>query len=1276
MLLLVHAWSFGAAQAACLKRPERSGLSIQHQLESRLSLTPIKVSIATWDSHQILSQVLRIIAEDHFGYKVELYPTRSSKMGYEELLKGSCDVNIELWPTAAPKEFELFSEANAQVKFGRVVNAGVNGYTGRSGIYIRPASVDDSELIDQQWRWYGNFASVLENNLLSSNDLRQHSYCQKNLCEFNHTFPVCAQRDCPVFFAQGNPGDGDRLQIWKMFKRAGLPVTMVFVRETDTETRETPMSILQKPPMSNLQKPALYYSWFPSFDPKSTSNNMPLRLNFEPPSSEFCNDFFEHLTAGQNISCDFEMARIHKGMTKTFAQTFTSLGHVVANLNFSQSQLKVLLQQKAHGMTAEAIACEWLRDNEAAWKSWLPQQTHWSEAVNYLVNIGFLFMILLIAWWLFYPSCIYRKPFTPQWEPVYQGPSEYWYWKSAWPGFCHSWLVFPFFSHLKQASIALRDTHGALGAVSATQQALLRTWRLLEGKHDQITKVAPRVGPLTSKELLAAARIVRLLAAHKKRLAAYSGIELRVHKRLVEGLQFSQSTYYGEQADASSLVDVQIMRGTELNTERLKVKVRLVNGSAVGGVDAKLGPGADQFVMEAGTCCLSVPVMVLPNPHGLAMKSIWLPLRTFQLELSAETESGEEVFLGATRAAEVILINGTEWPCPNAASKGRWWLLFHFCLEVVKGNSKREFFWVLNISFRIFHSSLVDPLILETLINNVLRHDLDVGIPLALIKLVCILVEQYLAQSLSVEYPICWQKSWQWLFTKWASLPLLQATEQRHAFRLTCERIDMEFAGKSYKAVARTFEYVLNVSFIIVSTVWLVEPPQLYGILIMYVSVVVLFCITILVPVQYATAHNQSWRYHSKFLFMRNQMFDEPVLQRNYRTGSHDLDALTLAHRMRKVEQDKKWYMRHNRLDIVTWLTWLPSLVLFILAPMLENEHFSVGALVAILSNLRTLASTLLRLLTTQEEIICASCSVSEFANVLNTSTQDSLAAAHQCGIIGSHRKVQSKSMPPNAMHTITFSEVFIEESHGIFECSIHGDIATGILYGLQESRRHRALLEVVGGLQLPKSGALLFPPALKVLSGGMGANETSSDRTILDSLLCGLPHGHHVNEHLVWRICGALGMDTTVFNEFFRNVPIFKVLWVISPLDLQLISVVRALVCLPDVLLVHPLQNLTPRRAAMVRGVLTRFVLGCGLGSLGCLPASSFQQSPVPQPAVLDSSAPRTRRTVLWISDHTTLRFLRDLEVPAAELKVSSSGDIQVQAPGDESNWTGAVQL
>eukprot|EP00930_Biecheleria_cincta_P084611 TRINITY_DN74061_c0_g1_i1.p1 TRINITY_DN74061_c0_g1~~TRINITY_DN74061_c0_g1_i1.p1 ORF type:complete len:153 (-),score=17.48 TRINITY_DN74061_c0_g1_i1:31-489(-) len=150
--------------------------------------------------------------------------------------------------------------------------------------------------------------------------------------------------------------------------------------------------------------------------------------------------------------------------------------------------------------------------------------------------------------------------------------------------------------------------------------------------------------------------------------------------------------------------------------------------------------------------------------------------------------------------------------------------------------------------------------------------------------------------------------------------------------------------------------------------------------------------------------------------------------------------------------------------------------------------------------------------------------------------------------------------------------------------------------------------------------------------------------------------------------ICHALGMDAAVFTESFRDVPLFRINWMVSQLDLQLLSLVRALICLPKVLLVHPFQEMTPSQASKVRGVLTNFVQGRSVHGLSCLPRSSYSS----KPRVEQQDSPcLPRRTVLWITDKDTMASLRDLEVPTAELQVVPTGGIEVTGLGDGQSFS-----
>ena len=179
---------------------------------------------------------------------------------------------------------------------------------------------------------------------------------------------------------------------------------------------------------------------------------------------------------------------------------------------------------------------------------------------------------------------------------------------------------------------------------------------------------------------------------------------------------------------------------------------------------------------------------------------------------------------------------------------------------------------------------------------------------------------------------------------------------------------------------------------------------------------------------------------------------------------------------------------------------------------------------------------------------------------------------------------------------------------------------------------RMQTLMALISGLNIPTKGVVLVPPHVRVMVvlRDTGIIERGS---VLDNLIfaCGAEvQGRYraecedeVDGRLIEdlsRLCLKLGMSESLFGAqaLMAATPMQQALCFASSQDRELISFVRALLPLPDVLLIEDLGNLDEAHAHALHSVLERHASGHDLAGI------LAEDEPPPKSAA-------HRRTIVW---------------------------------------------
>ena len=127
------------------------------------AIQTIRVAQASWDSHQLLTEIYRILLAEYLGYQVALVPITTTVGAYKALSAGDHDVNVELWASVAPIERECFMvrDATKGGDYGAFDGGSLSfASSARSGLYLRPSKADLDVLL-RSGRFYSHAAGAV-----------------------------------------------------------------------------------------------------------------------------------------------------------------------------------------------------------------------------------------------------------------------------------------------------------------------------------------------------------------------------------------------------------------------------------------------------------------------------------------------------------------------------------------------------------------------------------------------------------------------------------------------------------------------------------------------------------------------------------------------------------------------------------------------------------------------------------------------------------------------------------------------------------------------------------------------------------------------------------------------------------------------------------------------------------------------------------------------------------------------------------------------------------
>lgn len=71
-------------------------------------------------------------------------------------------------------------------------------------------------------------------------------------------------------------------------------------------------------------------------------------------------------------ACEFRWNNLEKFVWNKIQVNIPEAAHVISKLKFPPQQYQALLQAYSKTLSTEKVACDWLKDNEVTWRSWIP----------------------------------------------------------------------------------------------------------------------------------------------------------------------------------------------------------------------------------------------------------------------------------------------------------------------------------------------------------------------------------------------------------------------------------------------------------------------------------------------------------------------------------------------------------------------------------------------------------------------------------------------------------------------------------------------------------------------------------------------------------------------------------------------------------------------------------------------------------------------------------------------------------------------------------------
>lgn len=283
----------------------------------------IRLAVNPWESSQLNVEIAKIILTEELGYPVEVV-TADEYAQWDSLERGELHACLEVWPSGHLENVRRYIETEQTV-----VDGGPLGPVGKMGWYI-PSYMVRRQPELATWQGF-----------------------QKP--ELARLFATVETGNRGAFLA-GDPGwvqyDAD------IIRNLNLPLEVV-VLGSEAALLDALAQAYQA------EKPILLYFWTPHWA-HVLYDLVPVQL---PPYSEAC---YARAEAG-GVDCDYPQDELYKIFWAGFGEYAPEAQQFLRNFRYTnRDQISLMAMVQINGLTPEAAARTWVRDNEATWRAWLP----------------------------------------------------------------------------------------------------------------------------------------------------------------------------------------------------------------------------------------------------------------------------------------------------------------------------------------------------------------------------------------------------------------------------------------------------------------------------------------------------------------------------------------------------------------------------------------------------------------------------------------------------------------------------------------------------------------------------------------------------------------------------------------------------------------------------------------------------------------------------------------------------------------------------------------
>ncbi|XP_048752685.2 atrial natriuretic peptide receptor 2-like isoform X2 [Ostrea edulis] len=268
-------------------------------------------------------------------------------------------VNIEI-PVTPELNTEKWTSS------GHVVDLGQLGPYARLGMFLPGYSSEElwrQGVIANHWRslflpevkdkfsYRSKFSSLINLTMSSDSSDNTKHFCESGCDGGLYYGPSCnnQHQNCSVLFSTYPEYDADILK--SLITKLDLPLIVAWIGDNFIPFIS---ERLQK------QLPVLFFDFEPN--PLTATYNV---TSVHLPS---CVPTENQLMA----ACEFRWNNLEKFVWNKIQVNIPEAAHVISKLKFPPQQYQALLQAYSKTLSTEKVACDWLKDNEVTWRSWIP----------------------------------------------------------------------------------------------------------------------------------------------------------------------------------------------------------------------------------------------------------------------------------------------------------------------------------------------------------------------------------------------------------------------------------------------------------------------------------------------------------------------------------------------------------------------------------------------------------------------------------------------------------------------------------------------------------------------------------------------------------------------------------------------------------------------------------------------------------------------------------------------------------------------------------------